>query len=190
MNDDTGILAEDALDRFHLLCDELRPYCERIALAGSLRRGKQRVKDIELVVIPKFVSAGDSLFEGMSSEVNALDQHLATMLESGSIKMRVGNAGGTSWGPRAKFAVYEGVPVDIFSVIPPAQWGLILAIRTGPADFSKRFMTSRLYGGLLPPGLRVSDGQVWEAGKSIPIPEEDDWFALLGMNTPRPEDRV
>lgn len=188
-SNDLGILAEDALDRFEWLCAELRPYCERIALAGSLRRGNQRVKDLELVVVPKFASVGDSLFEGMSAEVNTLDKHLATMLVSGSIKKRVGNAGGTSWGPRAKFAVYEGVPVDIFSVIPPAQWGLILAIRTGPAEFSMRITTSRLYGGLLPPGLRVSDGQVWKAGKSLPIPEEDDWFDLLGMKTPRPEDR-
>ena len=49
-------------------------------------------------------------------------------------------------------------------------------------------MTSRLYGGLLPPGMRVSEGQVWCAGKSIPIPERDEWFRLLGIET-KPEDR-
>lgn len=35
------------------LIEELRPYCERISIAGSIRRGKQEVKDIEIVAVPK-----------------------------------------------------------------------------------------------------------------------------------------
>ncbi len=31
----------------------LAPYCERIEIAGSIRRKKPEVKDIELVAIPK-----------------------------------------------------------------------------------------------------------------------------------------
>jgi len=36
----------------------LAPYCERIEIAGSIRRGKPQVKDIELVAMPKMVPTG------------------------------------------------------------------------------------------------------------------------------------
>jgi DNA polymerase/3'-5' exonuclease PolX len=36
---------------------ELAPYCERIEIAGSVRRRKPQVKDIELVAIPRQVTA-------------------------------------------------------------------------------------------------------------------------------------
>jgi DNA polymerase/3'-5' exonuclease PolX len=45
------ILAEEALNA-------LKPYCERALIAGSIRRMKPEVKDIELVAIPKQVPAG------------------------------------------------------------------------------------------------------------------------------------
>jgi len=47
----------------------LAPYCERIEIAGSIRRKKPDVGDIELVAIPKPYNIG--LFEsGIATEVN------------------------------------------------------------------------------------------------------------------------
>jgi len=37
---------------------ELSPHCERIEIAGSIRRGKPEVKDIEIVAIPKPYDVG------------------------------------------------------------------------------------------------------------------------------------
>lgn len=37
-----------------LLVSKMRDYCERVEIAGSIKRGKAEVKDIELVVIPKW----------------------------------------------------------------------------------------------------------------------------------------
>jgi DNA polymerase/3'-5' exonuclease PolX len=51
------------------LCETLAPLCVRIALAGSLRRGKQAVGDVELLYISRVTERPADLF---SSEVVAL----------------------------------------------------------------------------------------------------------------------
>jgi len=79
--------------------------------------------------------------------------------------------------------------VDLFSVLPPAQWGVIMMIRTGPAEFSRRLVTPRGSGGLLPDGLRVRDGAIWDGEHAIATPEEDDVWRVLGLAPVAPEDR-
>src|SRR5215208_7327083 len=44
-------IAEDALNA-------IKPHCTRILIAGSIRRLKPEVKDIELLVVPRMVPAG------------------------------------------------------------------------------------------------------------------------------------
>lgn len=39
------------------IIEELAPACDRIGLAGSLRRGNDEVHDIDLVVLPKKTTA-------------------------------------------------------------------------------------------------------------------------------------
>ena len=41
--------ARDIADQ---VIERLRPHCERVQIAGSIRRGKERVKDIEIVASP------------------------------------------------------------------------------------------------------------------------------------------
>ena len=41
------------------LVDLLEPYCERIQIAGSVRRKKPYVKDIELLCVSKVTSSPD-----------------------------------------------------------------------------------------------------------------------------------
>jgi DNA polymerase/3'-5' exonuclease PolX len=50
----------------------LRPACERIEVAGSVRRGKSEVSDVELVAIPRF---GEqlNLFGEPASQVDLLE---------------------------------------------------------------------------------------------------------------------
>lgn len=38
-----------------LVC-EFGPYCERVEIAGSIRRGKAEVGDIEIVAVPRFTA--------------------------------------------------------------------------------------------------------------------------------------
>jgi len=56
------------------LVADLEPYCARIATAGSVRRRKVQVGDIELVAIPRYEPAG--LFGDRAA--NRLWEHLHT----------------------------------------------------------------------------------------------------------------
>jgi DNA polymerase/3'-5' exonuclease PolX len=83
----------------------------------------------------------------------------------------------------------EGIMLDLFIVLPPAQWGVIYAIRTGPADYSHWLVTLRKHGGALPSYMKVHDGGIYEDAELIETPEESDVFKLLQMQYVKPEDR-
>lgn len=108
--------------------------CERVEVAGSLRRGRATVHDVEIVAQPRLAR---DLFGHVDERAPCeLDQVLARLEREGRIARRE-TAAGQRWGPKwkAAIAVRTGVPIDLFCVRPPAQWGAILAIRTGPASF-------------------------------------------------------
>src|SRR5258708_19958012 len=65
------------------LVEKLAPHCERIEIAGSIRRGKHTVKDIDLVVIPKMTSP-DTLY-GVTDEIAKTDFYAAVRGELWSI---------------------------------------------------------------------------------------------------------
>ena len=41
------------------LVEEMRPHCERVEVAGSIRRGKAQVKDLEIVAVPRWTEIPD-----------------------------------------------------------------------------------------------------------------------------------
>ena len=67
-------------------------------------------------------------------------------------------------------------PVDLFIVRPPADWGVIFTIRTGPADWSQRLVTEcqRWF-------MRVEGGRLLHHGRHVPCPEEADFLAAIGQ---------
>ncbi len=156
----------------------LTPYCGRIEIAGSIRRKKPEVGDIEIVAVPK-IFFGVNLFMEKISEDSALDLFKWVLLGK-----TINN------GSRYKQIELEtGLPLDLFIVLPPAQWGVIFMIRTGSAEFSKSMVTPRAYGGKLPNCYRVKDGAVWMGETMIETPEEADYFKLCDMDFVPPEKR-
>jgi DNA polymerase/3'-5' exonuclease PolX len=180
----------------------LRPACERIEVAGSIRRRRPEVGDVEIVAEPRLVSCD---FFG-SVEHSLLDDLLAGLVQEGALVQ------GEKDGP--KFKQYRiplvNLGLDLFVVTPPATWGVIFAIRTGSADFSRMLVTRARQMG-----MRVADGALYElrklsqteqasAGamdiahfrrymayrlKPVPTPEEEDFFAALGLEWVAPEKR-
>lgn len=185
MSERVQFLASDVRDLAEEFIETIQPYCERIAIAGSLRRGKPWVRDMEIVAVPKRTPQHD-LFGEIVGYTNHLDEFIVAATP---ISPRLDSRGQGAWGERYKRALHCGVPLDLFCVLPPAQWGLIYMIRTGPADFSRRLVTPQRFGGLLPDRYTIHDGAIWSGNDLLSTPEEDDVFAVVNIRRIAPEDR-
>jgi len=152
----------------------LTPYCDRIEIAGSIRRQRKEVHDIELVCIPKNIMIQDSLF----GESPVRDPAFINSVNSfNQIK-------GNGEGKYAQIILDEGINLDLF-ITTPEQWGLIFMIRTGSAQFSKRMVTE------IKPYFRVEGGFLLNrAGMILPCYEEKDFFKQTGREYLPPELRV
>lgn len=147
--------------------------CTRIAIAGSVRRGKALVGDIEIVAQP----AG-----------GLLHRQLDALLARGDLAQRRKSTGALlAWGERYRAAVYRGVALDVFIVLPDRPWGVTYLLRTGPGEANEALVTTRgsvtRHGvrGVLPVGMRMVDGALWRAGVRLETPEEIDVFAAVGL---------
>lgn len=148
------------------IADALRPGCERLAIVGSVRRNREMVKDVELLVCPKHHtdllgqpvgSHVDDLLLGMARQAAVSRDHAPLVFPP--IKN----------GDRYKqFVIRHDVPkgapqmrLDLF-VADIEAWGPAMAIRTGPAEFSRKLVINRCRGGLLADDLAVADGyRLW-----------------------------
>lgn len=159
---------EQALSIARQLAADLAPHVVRVKAAGSLRRRRPEVGDIELVVEPKLV-AGD-LFGAPAPDVQAVKDVAARWGEI--VK------GGDRFIQVQDLVGIEGLKADVFLCYAPAQWGSLLAIRTGPADLGKWAVT-RMIGR----GYRHVDGHVIQVstGQTVPTETEEQFFALAGL---------
>ena len=153
---------------------ELKPYCSRLEPAGSYRRGKAEIGDIELCAIP--LPTFD-LFNAACYEPHQLD--MVDWSRFGKLEM-----GGHKY---KKIQLHTGIQLDLFIITPPAQWGIQFLIRTGSAEFSHKFVTPKSQGGMLPSYLKVKDGAIWSNNHILVTPEEMDVFDLCGVKYIPPE---
>jgi DNA polymerase/3'-5' exonuclease PolX len=151
------------------ICYELQPFCDRINIAGSIRRKKPEVKDIEICLIPKPYDTG--LFEtGIATVINKW-QKVKGELEYGKCRY-------------TQRMLPEGIAVDLFFA-EAGNWGNIFLIRTGDWEFSKKFM-----GVCLPKkGYKSVEGWLTCSGKPVATPEEADLFNRAGIPFIEPQNR-
>ena len=171
------------------LVRQLERSCEKIQIAGSLRRHSKIVHDIEIVALPIMQDLPD-LFGETQAVRSRLDDALDELIGDHVLQSFPGAKNGSR---QKQFAVQPlGIKLDLFIVLPPAQWGAILAIRTGPAHYSHWLVTRKNLGGALPNHLREKDGGLWPlyGGDMIETPTEESFFAMLGIDPPpEPEAR-
>lgn len=167
----------------------LAPYTTRLEVVGSIRRRKADCGDVEILAVPRFEEwPGGDLFGGMV-RVNVLNERCRELMEASPFRLRLRGRG--AFGERYKQLEYRGFALDLFSCLPPASWGVLQVIRTGPADFSHRFVSPRRHGGMMPEWAHVRDGAIWHLdGQLIEAPEETDVFRVLGIPYLDPEARV
>ena len=111
------------------ICYKLQPFTERLNIAGSIRRQKPFVKDIEIVCVPKKVACGQvDIFESVEGEVvvNEFSEVI-----NGLGKIHLGNPNGR----QMKIELPQGIMVDLF--MPQSHdYFRIYAIRTGSSIYS------------------------------------------------------
>lgn len=192
MSQGEGIPYAIARQYAELLVEQLQASCERIEIAGSVRRRKPEVHDLEIVAIPRFEEREiPGLLEPDRVRVNLLEERLGVLRMAHAVRLRdvvVTRQNGTVEtqqrdGAAYKALQYSGVPVDLF-ITDAERWGCIFALRTGPGDWNTRLVTEckRWF-------RRVEEGRVLHLGKVIPTPEEADFFAALGVPWVDPWDR-
>jgi DNA polymerase/3'-5' exonuclease PolX len=132
---------------------ELRPSCERIEVAGSVRRRAATIGDLDLLVIPK---REPGLFGATQPGESLLDPHLQRLVDEG--RLRPGRCNGEK---SKHFLTQTGVGVELWIAVPD-QWGVLMAVRTGPADFTRSLVTERKNGGRLLDSFAVHEWKVWQ----------------------------
>lgn len=117
--------------------DILSPFCEKIVIAGSLRRERSHVSDIELLFIPKLAPDPSSMMGALFGQGDAQMQDLAEiainrLVQDGVLAKRPNANGSPVWGPLNKLAVHveSGIPIDFFTTTQE-KWWVSLVIRTG-----------------------------------------------------------
>ena len=155
--------------------EELLPYVDRVEIAGSIRRGKPTVGDVEIVCIPAKYHQADLFTDGALVTVPGF---VSTVNHWEKIK-------GSPTGRYTQRRLPDGTTLDLF-MARPENWGLILAIRTGSKEYSHRVLATRWKKlGYTSVGGMLHDHQ----DKAVPVREERELFELLKLEWAEPEKR-
>lgn len=175
-------------------------YCE---VAGGTRRNKSFVHDLEFVLKPldkkpplEFgIKPKDQPKTLLDVKLNELAQAEWIFFQQGADRNK------KYYVNLEKFDLPAGdeFKLDLWITLPPAQFGVNMAIRTGPNSdnnkFSKWIVTPRSEGGALPNEYRIKHCAVWRVDQFHPgtdavidgempfaMPNEDDFLLnLLGL---------
>lgn len=166
-----------ALAKARALETALSPACERVLIAGSLRRRKAEVGDLELVVLPKTEPLQD-MFGQTAGVRSLLDDRLGEL-----------GLGFSKNGPKFKVFDWQGMTCDLF-ICSPATWAVNATLRTGCAEFSHWLVTEKRQGGARPAHLTLKDAVLHEVGRPLDLREERDLFAAFEIDWIEPEERT
>ena len=175
MSDGKKIKYEIALKQAQCVIAQLQLYCDRIEIAGSVRRECAEVGDIEIVCIPKIDMAG------LFSDIPIRNVDFCQAVD-GWRKVK-----GQATGKYMQRILPGGINLDIFTATAE-NWGLILAIRTGSATYSHEVLAKRWVSL----GYKSADGMLRKYNdydNPIPLPNEQDLFDLLGLAYDIPQAR-
>ena len=160
----------------------LAPACERIELAGSLRRKREWVGDIEIVAIPKMLP---NLFSLMDDDTAVFTTEMATevdlLLADYKVTLKKNGPKYKQFTLSPEPAVFEPM-VDLFLQPDPRTWGVNFLLRTGSREFSASMVRSIHKWGYLPDGWKVKNGLLHNRkGDVIETLEEGQFFEALGL---------
>ena len=173
----------EARDIANKVVSHIAPSMDRAEIAGSIRRGKPVVGDIEIV--------------GIVAQQNNLVKLLGDIGQT----IKPGVPGVIPWTPKdnsryIRVRLAEGMNLDLF-LARPENWGGLFLMRTGSGSDSKGNAFNGFTPGVFKRWKRLSGGgRMTEAMPTMPtgeqlwVPEEQDFFDLLEMDFVPPEHRA
>lgn len=171
------------------ICNVLKPLCDRLVVAGSLRRRKMEVGDVEILYVPKIrmVKPTDDFF-APPAPVNDVDSILISLLHVGILKKRLTMMGSETWGLKNKLAIHvkSGIPVDFFAAAEE-NWFNYLVCRTGGAQNNVEIASAAQRKGWKwhPYGAGFTD----QHGGTHFVMSEEEVFELAGLKYKQPWER-
>ena len=168
------------LDKAKAIAEELKrllePACERIVVAGSIRRRKPEVGDIELLCIPKYVGG-----------VDQLDREIKQLMAQLVLGYRLNKRGSRVYGRQNKLLVHipSGFGVDIFST-DKKRWAVALVVRTGGEKTNKEIASRALERGMR---FRAYGDGFDTPGGHIHCDTEEAVFRAVGLRYLKPWER-
>lgn len=153
--------------------------------AGSVRRCREKVGDVEHVIVPKFGEVKVGLF---ATTQNLLWIHLDALVRDGVLAKHDYGERRQSfrWGEKYRGVDYRGFNHEMFTTTIDA-WGAIFLIRTGPASFSRGVVERMNKIGL----YKQIDGRPIHvaSGERVVVRDEAAMLKLAGLDYIAPEDR-
>jgi DNA polymerase (family 10) len=168
MSDNTRRPLAEALEVATGIQMALAPHCAQVEIAGSIRRRRPSIGDVEIVCLPHPYEPAPLLRSG-----------IALVLEDwpavkGTLPCRYTQRRHPS-----------GMTVDVF-MPDPRGFGLQLAIRTGSAAWSHQVLARAWVRA----GFRSEGGLLRDmAGRVVSTPDERKLFQLIGLPWVEPFDR-
>lgn len=161
--------------------DRLRPFCDRVEFAGSIRRRKPEVGDIEICCVP-------------GTDINRVMGLHNLLRHAPKVKGKPPHMGGKYM---QLVLMAPSLKLDLF-FCTPENWGLNYTIRTGSADFTHALATHSSNRGYIWHEARVYSAGAFgddpkekrPDGAPYELPEEADVFRFFGVEWVKPEDRT
>jgi DNA polymerase/3'-5' exonuclease PolX len=170
---------------------ELQPFCHKCEIAGSIRRARPEVGDIDLVILPK-VEDGISTVRQIKDRCRERCRVITDGAQNFICGMKVKHEPpqvGTFEFQLDIFFAHGGVP-DLLSP-QPSNFGSLLLCRTGSKEHNIWLATRAKsmdmkwnpYQGLFAGGLWELEGQesVYRGGQLIASETEEQIYAALGL---------
>lgn len=140
-------------------------HVKRLLLVGSLGRREGYAEDIDILVEPV--------------STNSIEGIRAVLKDIGEWKK------GADRQMTVKNVFHSGVQLDLFLCHPPAQWGVLTAVRLNPIPlviYGKQVIDDK---GYIRGGGTIHD----EHGDELHLPTEREWFDLIDIPFSFPEKR-
>jgi len=179
------VTREQALGAYNvLLAKGLADYFERLEVAGSVRRGREMVHDLDIVGIPRVACtfAIAEFMRGLCTDLKSFrggEKMVSAVVRSPSSSSP---SSGTKDEGRGDEPTLREVQVDIYFATPE-NFGMLLTVRTGSAQHNVYMARMAKSIGLK---FAAGSGVLAPHGEVLGARTEEEVFGAFGLTVPEP----